>query len=297
MWSILFGFQISLDTYYVNPISKSDKSKAIITEYNGKIRLVDFSEYSKPIDIIDFIQIQYSVGFSNALSIAKHLYEKHAKIYSKVKVTRTKKVKYRTRIQCTTRDFNEHDIRYWKQYGINTTQLLLNDVYAISDYKINDNPIVECRYRTYAILFPDQSIKIYSPVRKEGKWISNASGELICGRYSTNHDHLIVTKSYKDYQVLTNLGYNTCYVQSEVSYKPFYTLAITMEDVARVYLAYDRDETGIANSLVNTHYFNQLVGYKKASSIILPRGIFDDPASFYKHDAVWMRKFFRELCI
>jgi hypothetical protein len=93
-------------------------------------------------------------------------------------------------------------------------------------------------------------------------------------------DTLYITKSYKDWRVLTNLGKDAIYFQNEGMLPDISILSMYISVFNQVIVLFDNDKAGIPASnkvvkYINNHYSS------KAISVVLP---FDekDPADIIK---------------
>ena len=89
-------------------------------------------------------------------------------------------------LQCKTRDWQDHDIKYWESYGIGLKWLKYANVYPVA-YKIiikdNKKYIMPADKYAYAYVeFKENktSLKIYQPYNNSGyKWSNNHDGSVI----------------------------------------------------------------------------------------------------------------------
>lgn len=121
------------------------------------------------------------------------------------------------------RDFKQHDLDFWKSFGISLSTLLYYRVTPVSVIYINDNPngTVQPKF-TYAFReFKDNKLtyKIYKPFeKKENKWRSNHNSTIHQGYTQLNSKGkiLIITKSLKDVMnIRENLKLDAVGIQSE----------------------------------------------------------------------------------
>lgn len=89
-------------------------------------------------------------------------------------------------IQCKIREWKEHDIEYWKSYGISLQWLKYADVYPISHkIIIKDNKRYVFNADKYAYAYIEKkegkvSVKIYQPMNKDGyKWSNSHDGSVV----------------------------------------------------------------------------------------------------------------------
>lgn len=115
-------------------------------------------------------------------------------------------------IEIVVREWNDNDIKYWKQYGINLQLLNINFIYAVDQYYIDRkiNPEPKYYYKSedpcYAYLLGKDrnninNIKLYFPNRKHTniRFICNCNHlEGIYNLDRNDYDYIILTKSTKD---------------------------------------------------------------------------------------------------
>lgn len=105
---------------------------------------------------------------------------------SKRKVNKLKILKKNTKLEVQTRDWKNHDIAYWKSYGINVQSLKAANVYPVKHkiiYKDNNKIVLKAPDYCYAFFeFKEHNttIKIYQPFSKTFKWTST-------------HDHSVIS--------------------------------------------------------------------------------------------------------
>ncbi|AXH74546.1 MAG: DNA primase [crAssphage sp. isolate ctbg_1] len=115
-------------------------------------------------------------------------------------------------IEVVVREWNEKDINYWKQYGINLNLLNINFIYPVDQYYINRKANPQPKY-FYDSKDPCycynlgidrngvNNIKLYFPSRAKGntRFITNCNHlEGIYNLTKDDYDIIIITKSTKD---------------------------------------------------------------------------------------------------
>lgn len=149
--------------------------------------------------------------------------------------------------------FNRRHLAYWGQYGITEEELRANHVHAVNTLYINENCIVtKPDGLRFAYEIEDdkgkQYLKIYSPLDKEYKWVSNAPLNVAFGinELPIASDTLIITKGLKDCIILKKFFSDVIATQNES------LEALTKETVnalcsvyKKVYIWYDLDRPGI----------------------------------------------------
>lgn len=115
-------------------------------------------------------------------------------------------------IEIVVRKWNDNDIKYWKQYGVNLQLLNINFIYPVDQYYIDRkiNPEPKYYYKSedpcYAYLLGKDrnninNIKLYFPNRKHTdiRFICNCNHlEGIYNLDRNDYDYIILTKSTKD---------------------------------------------------------------------------------------------------
>ena len=169
--------------------------------------------YGKPIDITnkkDFIKVLTHITF-----VFKDIFygqEKDINLLSEIDNSILKIKQSKNVIEVASREWNDKDINYWKQFGINLKDLNINFVVPVEQYYINRkiNPEPKYYYNDkdpcYAyILGQDNAgiynIKLYFPYRDKSysRFICNCNHlEGIIQLERNDYDAIILTKSTKD---------------------------------------------------------------------------------------------------
>lgn len=175
--------------------------------------------------------------------------------------------------------FLEHDLNYWRTFGISKETLKLYNVKSVYKAWINDKYYHKYSRKEpmYTYLFQNR-MKLYRPFSKKNvKWRNNCRLSDIQGleQLTAQGDTLIITKSLKDVMVLHELGFNAIAPQSET---PNFDKVLIKELKTRfkkIIVWYDNDAPGVRNSILLTEkieaeYFN------------IPKGMPKDPSDFLK---------------
>jgi len=239
-------------------------------------------------DCFNMVEDRFKVSFYEALVLindhfnlgllvssgGKHI--KHTPIVSKEKkVRKSKEIPFKTRL------FNETlDKDFWyDRYEISKSDLRDDNVFPIIWYKIfskrfNNYIVIRPTTRSYLIgnFGNGNRIKIYTPDKKgKGKWITNCTQNDIGGLHQLPlaGEHLIITKSYKDYRVLRNQGYAVVWFQNEGMIPKGEILFSLLERFKKVTVFFDNDATGIKASTEVANIINSLYP-NKARAVHLP---------------------------
>lgn len=220
-----------------------------------------------------------------------------------VKSYPTKKVKPKIskqiNIEITVRDWKKHDIAYWGQYGISVDWLKFAEVYPISHMFLRKNSqryMFGCEKHAYAYVEHKDDIityKIYQPLSKQRKWLSNINSSVISlwTKVPDTGKLIVICSSLKDALCLwANTDIPAIALQGE---------AYDMSDTAvkalkgrfdNVVICFDNDDPGIADS----EKLHQSTGFDQ---IILPEGHGKDISDIYKdiNDPEGFKKFLMPL--
>jgi hypothetical protein len=175
-------------------------------------------------------------------------------------------------IEFCPKPFDDYHKTYWSQYEITSLQLIQDNIFATKWYKIKDSIFYPSPAETtYAISYPMDEVKICRPKVKANKWFTNATKNTIGGTKSLPFldKNLIISKSYKDWRVLTNLGLNVIYFQNEGMFPDMENLDIYIRMFDNVYVLFDNDKAGIEASKKLTDYINSEYS-DKSQSLLLP---------------------------
>lgn len=238
IFSVYFNIPIDIINYCINtgeliksPI-REDNHPTCGFKYDnkGKLKFKDFAGYFWG-DCFDAVALIMSNIYNTSIDISKK--EDFVKVLKHIAFT-FKDIYYGTEkdnnidniiinslsnikkqkpiIELVTREWNNNDINYWKQFGINIQDLNINFVYPVEQFYINRkiNPNAKYYYDNkdpcYGYLLgKDKSgilnIKLYFPKRNKNftKFITNCNHlEGIYGLNNNTYNYIIITKSTKD---------------------------------------------------------------------------------------------------
>lgn len=156
--------------------------------------------------------------------------------------------------------YTENDKIFWSQYEITREQLEQDSVKSNRSVLFNSrkqpNSFTSLSVNpSYTYLFGDHK-KCYQPYHKTHKWLSTCTEEDIGGWDTVTDNDLIITKSYKDWRVLKNSGYNTIWLQNEGCKIPFDKL-IALQAITTKFILFDNDTPGKQASQTLADYANQ----------------------------------------
>lgn len=283
--------------YICSPLRQDNNPGAFFQRglYSGKLLFVDWADpFNTHYDCFYFIQRYYNLpNFYATLkfirdnlisgSVRNNIYDR--RIETKIKKEDVKKVE----IQIEVRPFNKTDGYFWSKYGITSKNLREDKVFAVSRVLLKNtrrgNREIPLYTKCFAYTdFPDNRKKLYFPYNKGRKrFLSTCTKNDIMIKHLIKVPQLMITKSYKDYRVLRNLGVNVTWFQNEGAFPD--NLDDIINDYEDVIIFFDNDFTGLAASekLVNIiggrargiHLPILLLeeGIKDASDMYLKKGI------------------------
>lgn len=195
----------------------------LITQRGENLSYIDFGN-GETYDCFYYLMFKYEINFYEALDIinydfnlnlipatnTKKSIKKGGKHFD-IDLTKFKNVP--TVIKVKIREWNIFDKEYWnKKYGFTVKELKEGKVFPLSLVVINEHyfsPSTLC-YGYYFGNYPDgrQCWKIYQPLDKKFKWLSNTDSSILQGYnlLPKTGENLIITKSYKDVLILRKIG-------------------------------------------------------------------------------------------
>lgn len=245
-----------------SPLRKDDcPSFSLRYNNNGKISYFDYAtkEYG---GVIDLMQKMYKITFTEAIeqlneAINDNILQIRDCNNNQNLLTcnyKNKKTKNNRKIEVSIRNFREHDVLYWKQFGISEHTLNYCNVYAISHIFITDtadnvtNVIRAEKYAYAYVEFKDgnTTFKIYQPYSENFKWINtnDASVWELWEQLPKTGKRLVITKSRKDAMtIMENWKVPSCSLQAE-GYKPKEKVINDLKSRFKyIYILYDNDFT------------------------------------------------------
>ncbi len=292
IFQLVFGYE-PVEFEYVTSPFREDNNPGCWFEIDlntNKLRFTDFADTRvingvkmSNIDCFDSVMVYFGLpNFYKTLEFikAKLIDGKEIKhdIVHKVYTKPKKKVKKKVKILMNTRDFYMVDKIFWQdRYGITKENLIEDKVFPLRKFKLFNTKTGDHMFRTNDIAygyteFKSGNKKIYRPKKKGNRrFITNCDADDVGGMNSNIKSGrlLIITKSYKDYRVLKNLGLNVRWLQNEGMFPKSQEFWELISNFDRVVVFFDNDPAGIkaAGNLVDLINFTEI---NKASMIHLP---------------------------
>lgn len=208
-----------------NPLRKdSNPGCSFFTSNTGRVYFNDFAA-NKKYDIIDVVKHKYKLYYRDALikindDFSLGLFGDKPK---PIKKTLTQEYKKKIKlIQAVSKEFNQFELDYWKQYGISLETLKYFNVFSVKEVYVNKKPFWKSTPSDpiFGYLSPKTNkIKLYRPLTKfrKDKWLGSVSGKDVQGDLQLPFvgDLLFITSSLKDVMCLYELGYDAIAPQQE----------------------------------------------------------------------------------
>lgn len=310
IFGLVFDYVPEEFEYITSPF-REDKNPGCWFERDiitGKLWFKDFANNAtvrgikmRIIDCFNAVQVYYNFSnFYKTLQFIKRnlIDNKNRKIrevsnFTKMVNNTSVIKKSRTKISIATKDFTSKDRKYWTSYGISKRNLIDDEVFSVKKFRVdnprkNKNVVINGGDLCFAYTqFEKNRKKIYRPLLKRGKFITNCSADDIGGITDLVPfgRKLVISKSYKDYRVLKNFGLNVIWFQNEGMFPSKHLMEDLISRFKEHIIFFDNDRGGIEAAekllkLINNKSLN------KARSIhlsveLIKYGI-TDPSDYYK---------------
>lgn len=210
-------------------------------------------------DCVKFVMVLFNLSYFEALSkIATDfnmeddfIVKKFEKVDNKLSVNTCRdkaleNVSYKYTLGKKKRNWNNNDLKYWRQFGITLETLKRYNVEPISHIFMSGYPLKVDDYSYCFIERKDniETYKIYQPFNKNYKWLSSHDESVWQGwsQLPTYGKTLIITKSLKDVMAIYEvLGVFAVSLQAEgVGPKPN-VIRNLIQSFEHVFVFYDND--------------------------------------------------------
>lgn len=207
-------------------------------------------------DCFKFVQLVEGVHDFHAVldRIASQLFlfpDEERKVPKRFTTTQEMEEDYKD-IRVKIRRFTRRDLAYWGEYGLGIEDLKGHEsvqIYSVDRYWIEGRlSYINWGDLCFVYHFPlIDKVKIYTPYSEKRKWISNVPLNYMYGMENIGEScrDIIVTKSVKDYLVMSKIHECTCATQNES------LSSITKENMEllksrgdNIYIAFDSDNAG-----------------------------------------------------
>lgn len=266
---------------------RSDKhpSFGIYTPDGKEVNYIDFStrEGGRPFNLLSQLwQISVAGVISRVLKDLEHIKRHSVSINTSIvnstgnnkSNTPKSNLSTNTLLQCKVRDWQKHDIEYWKSYGISIEWLKFAEVYPISHKIVVKNGkqyVFGADKYAYAYVEHKEgkiTLKIYQPFNKNGyKWANKHDSSVVSlwTKIPKTGKYVCICSSLKDALCLwCNTGIPAIAIQGE-GYKMSQTAINDLKlRYKKVFICLDNDKPGLEDS-------KKLAEYTGFINIILPQ--------------------------
>lgn len=309
---------VDKDYLYTAPYRNDTKPGCWFDYYDNTLRFIDFGDnkYGHLKDCFNIVGVTYNLSYRETLEYINEYFklglelsnsnnglvvpEKYS--YNKEANTDFFKNTFLKPIQVYYRDWEIRDKEYWSKYGISKLNLDNDKVKPVKYIRIlnkyNEYFTIQPFDLTYAYTnFNNSKVKVYRPYHKEFKWLSNLTSDdignsnsvykLNLKEFPREDNILIISKSYKDFRVLSNLlrDFNSkslfvIWFQNETCIPNINLLTLLTKKFGKILVFYDNDEAGKLGSLRVSKELNTIFP-NISKSINLDNNLPKDPADLY----------------
>lgn len=266
IFSIIFNFLPKEFDYCVSPFRADKNPGCFFHYYGGKLRFVDFGNSGRylnirmtSIDCFDAITVHKQfTSFHCTLEFLSDyiLTTKKISLSKEAKTKLISKPKKLKEIFIKPRGWDSRDPIFWAEYGISKKNLVEDKVFPVQSFTITNTKsgtiTIYPKDASYAYTgFQYNHKKIYRPYNTgKYRFMTNCTENDIGGIEFLDYSvkHLTITKSYKDYRVLKNLGYNVIWFQNEGMIPKKEVLEEIILCYTTIYIFFDNDVQGIKAS-------------------------------------------------
>lgn len=234
-------------------------------------------------DGIKFVQEKYNLSYFEALRLISSDFgitgPNPHKIPSEVLgLVKKPKIVNNTIIRIKDRPWEQKDVIYWEQFGVDINLAKFYNVYPITHYWVDSYVFaIKPSEIAYAFLEKDK-FQIYQPFAdKDKKWFSN-TGSMVYGydQLPEYGELLFITSSKKDIMTLKSLGYNAVSPNNEGSKLPEQEYEDLNNRFDKIIIFFNNDDQGLKAA----HYMGIDLGL---DFIYIPREYDEkDPSDFHK---------------
>jgi hypothetical protein len=298
--------------YVVSPL-RIDKSPGCWFSYhtNGILYFIDFGHTRTHSDCFNLVQDYFKIP--NFYLTLEYIYatliqgkDRLPSIVVKEDTVRTEKKRVKLIIEA--RAFNLLDKGFYTPYGITKPNLIEDKVFPTSKlYLLNTKTgshVINCDPFTYTYTeFADSRKKVYFPKKTGSKrFLTNCTKDDIGGIHllPMYGQELIITKGYKDYRVLKNMGKNVVWFQNEGMIPNDLILYSLVRHFVNVIVWFDNDQAGIIASEKIKQKINSMFP-GKAKNLWLPeRGLefgVKDPSDCRAKEPQYFQHFIKQFTL
>lgn len=301
IYELVFGFKPIEYQYVTSPLREDDDAGCWFEYTNDKLFFRDFAYSNRPLDCFHVVKDYFGINsFPDTLEFVKQkLIDNQNRTLVDSHIREQKEKFY---MQIATRQFLLKDAMYWRDYNISKQNLIDDSVFAVNRAKLYNTKNGDFKKNYFRELcyayteFDDGRKKLYLP-HNDLRFITDCTKNDIGGvkHLPPFGRLLIITKSYKDYRVIKNQGYNVVWFQNEGMIPSDDILYNLVKKFTNIIVLYDNDETGMRASTEVSNKINQYFP-NKSNYLWLPQKTnIVDPADLVKIENEYeLKKFLKE---
>ena len=207
------------------------------------------------IDVIQVAALKFNIGYYSAFILIKKKFFKSIDAKKPAVSTFSKSripIKYSYKS-----DYDDGLLDYFYEGAISEDNLIEDNILELNWYSYTiygKERYIDLPNKLNFLIPVQNSVKICMPNNiQRFKWFSNVDENNIGGidKIDYSKEYIIITKSYKDWRVLINLGYNAIWFQNEtcVPWKSVIDYYSIFYRFSKIIIFYDNDGPGIQGSI------------------------------------------------
>ena len=285
-WRLILGFYVNLGEKFALPPSfRIDRRPGcFLSEFNGMIYLADFRHpTTHSMNIFSAVMHSQRLNFNEALIyLFDNLIRNNTSIIRSKPKTQNQS-DFVFLLDGVPRKFNYADKEFWEQFEISKANLIYEDLYPVDVliHNTHANKLVKIKPLDPCYMLNVMGRKkSYRPyLNGRGKWLSNFNASTIGGKSEIRDTSIaFITKSYKDYQVITNAGFSSRYIHSEGIWPPVEFIFSLYSSFDYVVWLMDNDQAGreaavrlalYSNTITNSSKFIPMWPELKDSAVVV----------------------------
>lgn len=273
IFELVFGYKPQSNKYICSPFRNDSNPGAYFEWFKGELYFKDFADSTRIVrDAFQCIIDTYDCNFNQALIMVNEHFNlgigsnNVSSVKYEIEISHTARNKCSSKkrnseyhdIEIKSRHFTELDKKYWfDKYKIQKYQLIEDNVFPLIWYKFwtKEGDLITIRPSDIAFSYcewENNHKKVYRPYcnTPKGKWTTNCTENDIGGIKSLipRGHRLIITKSYKDWRILSNAKCNSIWFQNEGMIPHLDNIMPILKRFNEVVILFDNDTTGLAAS-------------------------------------------------
>lgn len=246
VFTLVFGYVPDFEGRVCSPLRYDRKPGCYFRRYRGKLYFCDFASSDRPMDCYEMLRIKRGLQ-----SYRDAFREAHRECEGvQLPRARLRDSESGSQIRFNRRRWLPQDQSYWEPFGITREQLRHAGVQPVAEYELRTGEqIIQRRMQELCYVytgFEGMRVKLYFPERKgRYRFLSTCKADDV-GYVPGNGtmERVIISKSYKDAQVLANLGWHTLWLQNEGMMPRMETFHRLLKDTGEVVIFMDNDAAG-----------------------------------------------------